>query len=134
MNFRRKELAHFGDSIEWLTLSESQKCFDTAIRYSSNTHYGLNVGELQDVERQGDYSEDINTWLASRCDGELAYVVYSRDRVFRTNTQFFLANWRDIFCPGRDDAIILSIDRCWVAFYCHEDEFEIGNRHGPNVG
>ena len=128
MNFRREQLSHFGKSIDWLLPSKSQSGFDAATSYSSNSHYGLDKTGLLNVERRVKGSDDFNLWLANRCDGQFAYVAYSPDCVFKTTTQFLLANWQDLFCPGRDDAITMSVDRLWVAFYCHEDEVEIGDR------
>lgn len=128
MNFRRDELSHFGDSIEWLATEESRTWFDKAVLFLSKTHYGLNSSELRNVERRENETEGFDRWLADRCDGTLACVAFSGDCVFKTNVEFLLANWRDIFCPSRDDGILLSFDRFWVAFYCHEDEIEIGDR------
>jgi hypothetical protein len=39
----------------------------------------------------------------------------------------FVEQWRDIFLPSRDDAIIIDENHQWALFYCHEDEFEFAH-------
>jgi hypothetical protein len=50
--------------------------------------------------------------------------VFGRKDVFRVPARVFLDNWQDMFCPSRDDAVILPAGGGWALFYCHEDEFE----------
>jgi len=127
LNFRIAELAHFGDEIAWLTLTESSAAFDFASRFSSTEHYGLNSALTINIERIDASIDAVDSWLTSRCVGDFARVVFGREAVFDVSTQFFRNNWRDIFRPSRDDAIICSVDDTWVLFYCHENEFEFGH-------
>jgi hypothetical protein len=48
--------------------------------------------------------------------------------VCRMDSTFFVMNWQDFLSPSREDAVILLEGRGVVLFYCHEDEFEIGQQ------
>ena len=126
LNARVAELAHFADSIEWLSATESAIAYEFAMRYNSTEHYGLASTRVSDVERIDASTNAVDDWLLSRCIGDSARIVFGPDSVFDASTQFFRDNWRDLFCPSRDDAIICSNDNAWLLFYCHEDEFEFG--------
>lgn len=83
------------------------------------------VGHIERVDADV-HSDSIESWLVNRCSGTDLRVIFEPDAVFDAPVKFLLANWRDIFCPSRDDALIVSLDQDWVMFYCHEDEFEFG--------
>lgn len=55
-------------------------------------------------------------------------VVFGGDDSFRCSGNFFVENWSDIFVPSRDDAMVYSPESSFILFYCHENEFEVGQR------
>ncbi len=72
--------------------------------------------------------EDTAAWLAQRVgsgEGRLLLVFGERD-VCEVQASFFVGNWQDLFCPSRDDVVILPVRGGWAMFYFHEDEFEFG--------
>ena len=92
----------------------------------SRTRYGLDETTFAAVERL-DVNEpvpDAQQWLAERVSGGELLLVFGRDEVFRVPAALLPSNWRDMFCPSRDDVVIVPVGGDWVLFYCHEDEFE----------
>jgi hypothetical protein len=130
VNWRRNELAHFGDQIAWLGPAEAAGAFDRATPLTSKSHYGLDPAAVAGIERL-DVDEpgpEATAWLSRRIGVGTVLVVFDRQQVCRMDGTFFVRNWQDLLCPSRDDAVILSEDRGVVLFYCHEDEFEFGQQ------
>lgn len=130
MNARQTELAHFGEQIEWLSEADAAKVYNYAMKFCSRKHYGLEPLMVQgithiDVDLTDDFAAE---WLTSRVGIGRLRVIYGEMDVFVTSSSFFIANWQDMFCPSRDDVLILPEEGNWVLFYCHEDEFEHGIR------
>lgn len=127
MNIRRNQMAHFGGSIAWLDGVSAEAAYEQWIAYSSNDRYGLDDERVAAIEHaDADDDHVIEKWLKERCEGNIVRVIFGRDAVFVASIDFFLKNWRDIFCPSRDDALIINEENKWIMFYCHEDEFEFG--------
>lgn len=130
MNFRRSELEHFGEAIHWIDSVAAKGEYEHWITLSATERNGLNAEKVASIERADAEAENIDSWLKKRCTGNLILVIFGRDAVLETNIGFFLNNWRDMFCPSRDDALIVSETKSWIMFYCHEDEFEFGEIAG----
>jgi hypothetical protein len=132
MNWRKKELSHFGNEIDWAFEAEAQNIYSEAIKYASKTHYGLNEEEISTIEKISveEPSQEIQEWLIHRIGDKSRdlTIVFGRDEVCKVRKEFFVENWQDIFYPARDDVLILPEIGDWVLFYCHEDEFEFGRR------
>jgi len=128
VNWRRHELAHFGNQITWLDEAEATGVFDRAMLLASKSHYGLDPAAVTDIERfdVDEPGEEANAWLSRRLGIGTLLVVFDRHQVCRMDNTFFVMNWQDLLSPSRDDAVILLEGRGVVLFYCHEDEFEIG--------
>lgn len=97
----------------------------------SKTHYGLNASTVAEVKRIifGDDVLAATEWLAQHVEAaEQLVVVFDEINCFRCDAEFFLKNWQDVFRPSRDDAIIYSVVSPLVMFFCHENEFEAGQR------
>lgn len=68
-------------------------------------------------------------WLRARMPGsQQVVVVFGKDESFVCSSVFLVENWSDVFVPSRDDAMIYSNDTPLILFYCHENEFELGQR------
>ena len=130
MNWRRDELAHFGDQITWLDQADASATFDRAMLLTSKSHYGLDPAAVTDIERLDvdEPSPEANAWLSRRIGDGMVFVVFDRHQVCRMGGAFFVRYWQDMLSPSRDDAVILPEDRGGVLFYCHEDEFEFGRQ------
>ena len=103
----------------------------TASLYDSKNHLGLHPVTVGYIDRFefGDNESDATDWLKSRIPvGDQLVVVFGDEECFKCTSEFFLQNWRNLFLPARDDAMIFSANSALIAFYCHENEFEIGNR------
>jgi hypothetical protein len=126
----RNELARFGDRLTWLDEGETSRAYEFAMRFSSKSRYGLEPDAVRNIERLDvdDPSVDSNTWLIERIGMDSVTVILSRQEICRMEGSFFAAEWRDMLCPSRDDAIILCEGSAGILFYCHEDEFEFGLR------
>lgn len=132
-SWRRSELAGFGDRLRWLESEAARHSYEYARSFSSDVTYGLNPGTVRDIERHVIDSNNVaQGWLAARIptDEFTVRVVLGSDEVFILPTSIFVARWRDLFLPGRDDAVVLADHADWVFFYCHEEELEFGHRVG----
>ncbi len=140
MSWRRNDLSAFGHEVTWLEAPEAWTAFRRAVDCTSKTRYGLNAEVFPAVERL-DVDEprpEGRAWLASRVgsNDEPLLLVFGRDEVSMVRASFFLDRWQDLFCPSRDDVVILPRAGGWALFYCHEDEFEFayGGPVGPVEG
>jgi hypothetical protein len=135
MSWRQKELEKYGHEVAWLAATDAAAAFASADSCSSKTRYGLNEATFSSVERLDVETEDAASreWLQRRVgtDAQLL-LVFGQADVCSVRAGFFLEHWRDLFCPSRDDVVILpTTDHQWVLFYCHEDEFEFGKCSAP---
>lgn len=130
-NPRIEELKHHSEDISWLDAVEASRAYELVGLYDSKSHYGLNAQTVGSVERL-EFEEDVSTatdWLRSRISGaQELVVVFGGDDCFRCSGNFFVENWSDIFVPSRDDAMVYSPESSFILFYCHENEFEVGQR------
>lgn len=125
VGWRRSELAAFGPDVVPLDRSDTVAVYDWAMKVCSRTRYGLDETVFPAIERL-DVSEpgsEARGWLAARVSDDLL-LVFGRDEVFRVPVALFLDNWQDMFCPSRDDVVIVPASGGWTLFYCHEDVFE----------
>jgi hypothetical protein len=126
VGWRGSELAVFGPDVVPLDRADAAAAYNLAMKLCSQSRYGLDDAmflaiERLDVDESGPYAQQ---WLAERImPGELL-LVFGRDEVFRVPSGLFLSGWQDMFCPSRDDVVIVPACGGWVLFYCHEDEFE----------
>lgn len=126
MGWRHSELAEFGPEVVPLDRAEAQAAYIRANNLCSRTRYGLDEQKFAHIERLdvNDPGPSAEAWLSERVgDGELQ-IVFGRDEVFLVPAAMFHNHWRDMFCPSRDDVVIIPSVGEWVLFYCHEDEFE----------
>ena len=131
LHWRVNELKHYSREISWLDAVEGRRVYDLVRLYDSKRHLGLNAETVGAVERL-EFGDDISTatnWLRARRPNihELV-VVFGEDDCFRCSRDFFVENWSDIFIPSRDDAMVYSQESPIILFYCHENEFEAGQR------
>jgi hypothetical protein len=135
MSWRRNELSRVVDPVAWLPREESAFCYIRASTAISDKHLGLDEERWLVLERWRveDFSEEEGqTKLKAVIPDEEFLVVFDEEHVFRISRSTFLAHWRDMFLPSRDDALMISPSGAWCLFYCHEDEFEFGRKKGPN--
>lgn len=124
-SWRRTELAAFGTEVVPLDDCDAISAYEQAMKLCSRRGYGLNETVFPTIERLDvEKPKEAQTWLTERvCGGDLL-LVFGRDDVFRIPASLFLDRWQDIFCPSRDDVMIVPVTGGWAAFYSHEDEFE----------
>jgi hypothetical protein len=126
VGWRHSELSAFGPEVVPLDSPAALAAYTDAIGMCSRTRYGLDETAFDRIERldvEGAESA-ARVWLAERVgDGELL-LIFGRDEVFRVPAALFLGNWQDMYCPSRDDVVIVPVACGWALFYCHEDEFE----------
>ncbi len=130
LHWRVDELKHHANDIAWLDAGDASRAYDLVRLYDSKTHLGLNVNIVGSVERLefGDNIPTATEWLRNRMSGQEVVVVFGEDDCFKCSSAFFVENWPDIFVPSRDDAMVYSIESPLIVFYCHENEFEVGQR------
>ncbi len=131
LHWRVNELKHYSREISWLDAVERRRAYELVRLYDSKSHLGLNAETVGAVERL-EFGDDVSTatdWLRARMSSihELV-VVFGEDDCFRCSRDFFIENWSDIFVPSRDDAMVYSPESSIILFYCHENEFEVGQR------
>jgi hypothetical protein len=126
MNWRKEELSALDPQIVDLQETEARVASRRAYGYMSKTRYGLDETKFAGIDRLDvdDPPPGTKLWLAERISSEHLLLNFDRDEVFRVPTELFLERWQDMFCPSRDDVVILPVVGTWVLYYCHEDEFE----------
>src|SRR5262249_20941079 len=132
VGWQHPELAGFGPGVVSLTAADALAAWRRARDCLSRSRYGLNETvfasiDRLDVEKPG---LEARQWLAERVGSGQLVLVFAEDEAFRVPASLFLDNWQDMFCPSRDDVVILPVSGGWALFYCHEDEFEFA-RGGP---
>jgi hypothetical protein len=135
MSWRKKELNRMGNSLSWLPKEEAAAVYARASASTSETRHGLNeeawpIRERWDVEKISE--EEAVAKLSEHIRSEEFFVVFGREDVCRIARAVFISHWRDMFCPARDDVVLIPESDEWCVFYCHEDEFEAGLKKQPN--
>lgn len=132
MEWRNAEMAAFGDEVVRLDRAEALTVSRRAFNCCSKTRYGLDESVFKSIDRLdvNDHEPEARQWLVERIGTGDLFLVFAKNVVFRLPASLFLDQWRDMFCPSRDDVVILPAAGGWVLFYCHEDEFEFA-RGGP---
>lgn len=131
MYLREQEYQSLGLEARWLDKAHAKNAYRYAAQFTSNEKYGLNETVVKNIERLKIESYSVaEHWISHRISSAgTVQVVYSDSEVCVINAAAFISNWKDIFCPARDDAIILHNTSHTVLFYCHEEELEIGERN-----
>ena len=129
MSRRAQELVRFSPKLWWFLEADAALVFTRAEKAMSRERYGLdeNTWEIVarwDVEKTG--LKATRAMLAQYLLEESLLICFGRKDVCRLSRSLFLDHWQDMFIPSRDDVLIMSESCTWAAFYCHEDEFEIG--------
>ena len=131
MNYHQKEHKDLGLDARWLDNEHAKHAYDCALRFCSNQKYGLNPNKVSNIEKLIIESYSVaDNWLKGKFNNNgTVQIVYSENEVCVVPAQDFVNNWRVIFVPSRDDAIVLHNLDDSVLFYCHEEELEIGHRN-----
>jgi hypothetical protein len=136
MHRRHSELAEHGPVIR-LADADARAVYRLAKKCASCTRCGLDEDAFAQIEclDVNDAPPNARLWLTARVDGDELLLVFGQSEVFRLSTSLFLDNWQDMFCPSRDDVVILPVAGNWALFYSHEDEFEFegGGAAEPNA-
>lgn len=125
-----KEYSEAHIQARWLEPTKAQHAYDYALRYSHPKRLGLNEQTVANIDRLVIESYSVaNAWLASRMPTNgTVQIVYSESDVAVIDAAEFVSRWHEIFVPARDDAVVLHNLSSTVLFYCHEEEFEVGQR------
>ncbi len=116
MGWRHWELAEFGPEVVPLDHSDAVAAYSRALALCSRTRYGLDETAFATIERQDVEEPAARQWLAERVGSGDLLLVFGPDEVFRVSASFFLACWQDIFCPSRDDVVIVPSGGGWALF------------------
>ncbi|PHV26222.1 hypothetical protein CSQ93_20785 [Janthinobacterium sp. BJB426] len=130
-HWRVEELKHYSADIVWLDAEGARRAYDLVGLHDSKTHLGLNINTVDSVERLafGNDAAIATKWLRAHMPGtQQVVVVFGEDECFVCSSVFVVENWSDIFIPSRDDAMMYSKDTPLILFYCHENQFEAGQR------
>lgn len=134
MRSRQHELSHFDTAITWVDEDVARQIYSDGRTFDHPTAYGLNPTTVRVRDRHVVTDLSVATdWLHRQIGQPVShvFVVFGEHDVFRTSTDFFLAEWPNLFCPGRDDALVIEQYSRWIMFYDHEDELEIGVPQRP---
>lgn len=126
MGWRHSELSGIGPEVVQLDRQDAAATYHQAVTLCSRTRHGLNETRFSAVERlKVEGSEAAaRAWLAERIGSGELLLVFGLEDVVRVPSTLFLDHWQDMFCPSRDDVVIVPVVGEWALFYCHEDEFE----------
>lgn len=130
MNFREAEYRALGLATRWLDEAHARHAYEFALCYSSDARYGLNPSTVSCIERHIIESDSVATaWIKARWpDTGTVQILYGSEEVCLIDANDFLAQWKNIFVPSRDDAFVLHNLSNAVLFYNHEEELEVGFR------
>lgn len=130
MKLRESEYIESNVQARWLDAEHAKNAYDFALRFSDRSRYGLCGVTVDDIEHLDIASYSVaEAWLKDRLPVEgTVQIVYGDDEVCVVSAEEFVANWKDIFVPARDDAVILHNLSDAILFYCHEEELEFGYR------
>lgn len=130
MKLRESEYIDSDVQARWLDAEHAKNAYDFALRFSDKGCYGLCSVTVDDIEHLDIASYSVaDAWLKDRLPVEgTVQIVYGDDEVCVLSAEAFVANWKEIFVPARDDAVILHNLSAAVLFYCHEEELEFGYR------
>lgn len=131
MNYRKAEYEELNVQARWLDAARAKHAYDFALQFSHKRRYGLDETTVIDIETHIIESQSIaKEWLKSRMlEVGTVQIVYGDEEVCVIEAKDFIEKWSDIFIAARDDAIVLHNLNRTVLFYCHEEEFEIGQRN-----
>jgi hypothetical protein len=128
MDSHREEFAAFGAAVTWLDKDQALAAFHRASDCTSKARYGLNDERFANIDRlEVEKSEpESRQWLVDRIGdtNEPVMLIFGKHDVCALPTSLFVDRWQDMFCPSRDDVVILPFSQRWALFYCHEDTFE----------
>ncbi|MBC3881592.1 hypothetical protein H8K35_08165 [Undibacterium sp. LX40W] len=115
----------------WLDAERAKHAYDFALQFGHKNRYGLNESTVSEIERHLIESQSVaKAWLKSRMlESGTVQIIYGDEEVCVIEAKDFIEKWNDIFMAARDDAIVLHNLNRTVLFYCHEEEFEIGQRN-----
>jgi len=127
VHLRQQEYEALGMQARWLSAEHAYKY---ALSFSSTKRYGLNEETVSAIDRIVIESYSVaDQWLKNRIDSEdTIQIVYSDTEACVVESEKFLQNWKDLFVPSRDDAVVFHNLERTVLFYCHEEELEVGQR------
>ncbi|WP_139332524.1 hypothetical protein [Aquipseudomonas alcaligenes] len=131
MYLREQEYQSLGLEVRWLDKAHAENAYKYAVQFTSKEKYDLNENAVKNIEHLNIESYSVaEHWISHRISSAgTVQVVYSDSEVCVINAAIFISKWKDIFCPSRDDAIILHNNSHTVLFYCHEEELEVGERN-----
>jgi hypothetical protein len=126
VGWRHLELAAFTPEVVPLDPPDAAAAYDRTVSLCSRTRYGLDETAFDAIERLDvkELGPAARGWLAERVGGGRLLLVFGKDEVFRAPATVFLSHWQDMFCPSRDDVVIVPVGGGWALFYCHEEKFQ----------
>lgn len=109
----------------------AKHAYEYALNFSSTKRYGLNEETVSAIDRIVIESYSVaDQWLKNRINSEgTIQIVYSDTEACVVEAEKFLQNWKDLFVPSRDDAVVFHNLERTVLFYCHEEKLEVGQRN-----
>ena len=130
MNYHINEYKQCGVEGIWLDAGKAKNVYDFALKYSSKNHYGLDKNTVSNICLFNIVNEPIaKRWLIEQFPGHgTVEIIHGETAVCLLQTETFLAHWFNLFMPSRDDVLILHNESNYIAFYCHEDFIEVGQR------
>ena len=127
MNWRRQELAEYGEQVHWLEEAEAAKTQARAEQLLSKSEYALERRHLRNLESTVAHPvQKATQWLKQRIESGPLYVVFGEKQVCLVSHTFLLKHWQDMFMPSRDDVVVLPVSGKWVLYFSHEEDIEYG--------
>ncbi|MFN0058056.1 MAG: hypothetical protein ACKVX7_06330 [Planctomycetota bacterium] len=85
---------------------------------------------FEPAERILSRSHEVSAWLTRRLpEGRIPILIsWGPDWCVLTDSELFIARWREFCYPVADDASVLPLDNSWVLHYWHKEEFLYAKR------
>lgn len=100
------------------------------MKFFDADQYGLSRATVSGIDHLIVQSFPVaRAWVADRFpNGGTVQVVFGEHEVCVLDTPFFLENWKHLFVPGRDDALVIHNHSTKIFLFRHENELEVGDR------
>jgi hypothetical protein len=129
-SLRQRELEELGVSARWLAEEKSRHAFDYACSYLAPSGRALSENRVSAIRKHKVQSHAVACAWVKDCfpANGTVQLVFSQRSVCVIATADFVEHWINMFCPSRDDVLVIHDHSPAVLYYHHEDELTIGER------
>ena len=124
------EYSDLGIDARWLQSDKASNAYSFVTTFCRADYYAIDKAKVEQYSEHKISNHSIaKRWVSSLVSTEgTVQIIYGEDEVVIISAKDFIDRWQDIFCPGRDDAVVLHNLTKVILYYCHEEEWTYGQR------